>query len=600
MPNFRPLRMWTLAAAACALIVAHGATAAVTWTKFLGGFAQPVEIVGARDGSARLFVVQQTGVVRVVKSGAALATPFLDLGALTAPSGERGLLGLAFHPQFATQPAVLRQLHARPPTTRPSSRATRPARRRPTWPIAASATVLLRDRAAVRQPQRRRDQVRRGRLPVHRHGRRRQRQRPGRPRAEQDHAAGQDPAHRRRTAAIRMRSRRQSVRDRRRRAARDLRHRTAQSVAHLVRPATGDFWIGDVGQGAVEEIDMLPAGTGAGGELRLARARGQPVHGPDRTGCVHRSDADARRSLTTRTASGARSPAATSIAGRPCRRWRAVSSTATSAADASGRRRRSARARGLLPNSATLRSASAASARTTRASCTSRTTARATSTGSRKRRRRLPRARAERDEPRLRHGRGRPDERGADDHAVERGRRHAGDRRGFAAVERVDPAGIPQGWNLRGRHQSRRRAKLHGHDRLSPDRERRARVDADDHDERRQRHGRACGCRRGLAAGDAAPVRDPGHAGIRQRRPGQHERAADHDGLQRRRRHARDRVAHAGRRECRRLRAHRHLRGRGRTSRPAKAARSSIASRRRPRACVPRRWVSRPTAAARR
>ena len=54
---------------------------------------------GDRD---RLFVVDQNGRIYIVKNGVKLATPYLDITGLTNGSGERGLLGLAFHPDYAT------------------------------------------------------------------------------------------------------------------------------------------------------------------------------------------------------------------------------------------------------------------------------------------------------------------------------------------------------------------------------------------------------------------------------------------------------------------------------------------------------------------
>ena len=55
-------------------------------------------------GDGRLFVVEQTGKIRIIKNNALLATPFLDLsgrGSRSPPVyDERGLLGLAFHPGF--------------------------------------------------------------------------------------------------------------------------------------------------------------------------------------------------------------------------------------------------------------------------------------------------------------------------------------------------------------------------------------------------------------------------------------------------------------------------------------------------------------------
>jgi glucose/arabinose dehydrogenase len=70
------------------------------------GFTNPVLVTGAGDGSGRLFVVEQGGIIRVIKGGSVLPTPFLDLRDRISTGGERGLLGLAFHPGFATHPYV--------------------------------------------------------------------------------------------------------------------------------------------------------------------------------------------------------------------------------------------------------------------------------------------------------------------------------------------------------------------------------------------------------------------------------------------------------------------------------------------------------------
>jgi glucose/arabinose dehydrogenase len=64
------------------------------------GFSQPVQVTHAGDGSGRLFVVEQGGRIRVIQSGALLSTPFLDVSGLVSCCGERGLLGLAFHPNY--------------------------------------------------------------------------------------------------------------------------------------------------------------------------------------------------------------------------------------------------------------------------------------------------------------------------------------------------------------------------------------------------------------------------------------------------------------------------------------------------------------------
>ena len=70
------------------------------------GLTAPTFVTNAGDGSGRLFVLQQTGQIRVIdRGGNLLPAPFLDLSAqivaLDSFFDERGLLGLAFHPQFA-------------------------------------------------------------------------------------------------------------------------------------------------------------------------------------------------------------------------------------------------------------------------------------------------------------------------------------------------------------------------------------------------------------------------------------------------------------------------------------------------------------------
>ena len=67
-----------------------------------GGFTHPVYVANARDGSGRLFVVEQTGRIKVVRSGVVQPQPFLNLSSVVSQGGERGLLGLAFAPGFAT------------------------------------------------------------------------------------------------------------------------------------------------------------------------------------------------------------------------------------------------------------------------------------------------------------------------------------------------------------------------------------------------------------------------------------------------------------------------------------------------------------------
>ncbi len=74
----------------------------VTLEPVATGLTLPVDIVSAGDGSGRLFVVDKPGTIRIIQNGALLDTPFLDIrGEVGSRSTEQGLLGLAFHPQYA-------------------------------------------------------------------------------------------------------------------------------------------------------------------------------------------------------------------------------------------------------------------------------------------------------------------------------------------------------------------------------------------------------------------------------------------------------------------------------------------------------------------
>src|SRR3954468_23354518 len=68
-----------------------------TETSIATGIQQPSAMAAAPDG--RIFVCEQTGALRVIKNDALLAAPFLALNVDSA--GERGLLGVAFDPNFA-------------------------------------------------------------------------------------------------------------------------------------------------------------------------------------------------------------------------------------------------------------------------------------------------------------------------------------------------------------------------------------------------------------------------------------------------------------------------------------------------------------------
>ncbi len=76
---------------------------AIQLVKVVGGLVDPVNVVNAGDGSGRLFVVQRTGQILIIDhDGTLLEEPFLDISALVKiDHQEQGLLGLAFHPDYA-------------------------------------------------------------------------------------------------------------------------------------------------------------------------------------------------------------------------------------------------------------------------------------------------------------------------------------------------------------------------------------------------------------------------------------------------------------------------------------------------------------------
>src|SRR6476660_8528854 len=84
-----------------------------TEMEFASGLSNPTAMAFAPDG--RLLVCQQGGQLRVVKNGVLLPTPFVSL--TVDPFGERGLLGVAFDPNFTTNNFVYVYYTATTPTT---------------------------------------------------------------------------------------------------------------------------------------------------------------------------------------------------------------------------------------------------------------------------------------------------------------------------------------------------------------------------------------------------------------------------------------------------------------------------------------------------
>ncbi len=71
------------------------------WSPVVSGLELPVDIQFPDDGSGRMFVLEKAGRIRIVQNGQLLAAPFLDItDRVGSNSSERGLLGLAFHPHY--------------------------------------------------------------------------------------------------------------------------------------------------------------------------------------------------------------------------------------------------------------------------------------------------------------------------------------------------------------------------------------------------------------------------------------------------------------------------------------------------------------------
>ena len=91
---------WLLTGLAACLLASASCDHVLRAAFVADGFSSPIFLT-APAGDARLFVVERGGTIRIVKNGSVLAEPFLDISAKVGTSGEGGLLGLAFSPDYA-------------------------------------------------------------------------------------------------------------------------------------------------------------------------------------------------------------------------------------------------------------------------------------------------------------------------------------------------------------------------------------------------------------------------------------------------------------------------------------------------------------------
>lgn len=98
----RKLSCLTLSAIFSVLFTLTVSAQSIQLQPFLTGLTQPVFVTNAGDGSRRMFVVEKGGVIKVVQPGSTTPTDFLNISSRVSTDGERGLLGLAFHPDYET------------------------------------------------------------------------------------------------------------------------------------------------------------------------------------------------------------------------------------------------------------------------------------------------------------------------------------------------------------------------------------------------------------------------------------------------------------------------------------------------------------------
>jgi cysteine-rich repeat protein len=72
----------------------------ISTEEVISGLDNPVDLTSPPLDPNRLFIVEQPGVIRIVENGALLPDPFMDISDRVLDGGERGLLGLAFHPDY--------------------------------------------------------------------------------------------------------------------------------------------------------------------------------------------------------------------------------------------------------------------------------------------------------------------------------------------------------------------------------------------------------------------------------------------------------------------------------------------------------------------
>jgi len=72
----------------------------LTTVRVANGLNAPVFVTSKPGNTSELFILEQAGIIKILENGAVKSSPFLNIDPLVLSGGERGLLGLAFHPDF--------------------------------------------------------------------------------------------------------------------------------------------------------------------------------------------------------------------------------------------------------------------------------------------------------------------------------------------------------------------------------------------------------------------------------------------------------------------------------------------------------------------
>src|SRR5262249_39813631 len=80
--------------------------ASVTLQPVASGLAFPLDFAGPQGDPSRQFIAEKGGRVRVLRDGVLIDRPFLDLSGRVSGGGAQGLLGIAFHPGYPSDPRI--------------------------------------------------------------------------------------------------------------------------------------------------------------------------------------------------------------------------------------------------------------------------------------------------------------------------------------------------------------------------------------------------------------------------------------------------------------------------------------------------------------